>query len=108
MANAASFTCVKCGEKVPEFNKFCEYCGTAVGNKASKEAASKTETSLAKEAAPKTATNPVEKDGGVKDQESVPAESPINLIEDSPLAKGLPKWSIEPPVIAVRRKSKVS
>ena len=42
------------------------------------------------------------------DQETTSSENPAEIIEDSPLAKGLPEWNIEPPVIAVRRKTKVS
>ena len=36
------------------------------------------------------------------------AETAEKAAEDNPLANGLPEWTIEPPVIAVRRKPKAS
>ena len=113
MAKAVNVTCSKCNAKIPEFGKFCESCGTAVGSDTD-EFVQKPETKpdsmsvASKEAASNTATNPAKKDGDKKDQKTTPAENVVKIIEDSPLAKGLPEWNIEPPVIAVRRKSKVS
>ena len=80
MANAAYVICGECGTETPANGKFCGSCGAAVGNE----------------------------DEGMNEQETSPAENAPNFIEDSPLAKGLPEWNIEPPVIAVRRKSKAS
>lgn len=93
-----SLTCASCGAAVSQNDAFCENCGKPLGARATAGTPSRARI-------PDIAPEPdAQQKMAVKDEPVT-----VYVKPEIPLAfaSGLPEWSIEPPVVAVRRKARI-
>lgn len=97
-------TCPACGANVIAQARFCAKCGFEMSPDTQSEAAEEPEVQVVVKKIHKTENNELEA-AGIIDKSKETAAVKVKYTEPENLfAKDLPEWSIEPPVVAVRRK----